>query len=363
MIPIYSPYLSKEDKKNVKECLTSNWISSQGKFIKKFESEFAKLHNVKYAIATSSCTTALHLSLVALDIGYDDEVICTDLTFIAPVNMINLTGAKPVLIDIDKKTLAMSSDELEKRITKKTKAIIVVHPFGHAAQMDKIIQISKKYNLHVIEDVAEAVGGKFNGKLTGTFGDLSCYSFFANKVITTGEGGMILTKKKSLYNKIKVLRDHGMSLKKRYFHIYAGYNYRMTNMQAAIGYGQIKRFSKIINLRNQQIQRYQSLLPDTNNYYWRAFEKNVKSVHWLATLILTKASNRNKLIKYLSKNGVEARPMIYPVHMALPYKNLRNNHYKSISKDISLRSIHLPSSLNLKLKEQKYIVQLIKEWF
>ena len=121
MIPIYSPYLSKEDKKNVKECLTSNWISSQGKFIKKFESEFAKLHNVKYAIATSSCTTALHLSLVALDIGYDDEVICTDLTFIAPVNMINLTGAKPVLIDIDKKTLAMSSDELEKRITKKQK--------------------------------------------------------------------------------------------------------------------------------------------------------------------------------------------------------------------------------------------------
>ena len=214
MINIFEPYLDKKHIKGLlKKCVDSNWISSQGKFINKLEKILAKNHNLKHCILTSSCTTALHLSLSALGIKKGDEVLCPALTFIAPANMIALTNAKIKLVDIDPLTYTIDPKLIEKKITKNTKAIIVVHQFGHAANMDEIMKIAKKYNLKVIEDNAEGFCGYYKNKKLGTIGDMSTLSFYANKVITTGEGGAILTNNTKLAEKCKLLRDHGLQKK------------------------------------------------------------------------------------------------------------------------------------------------------
>ena len=196
MIPIFVPYLNKKAKKYVSQCIDTNWVSSQGTYIRKFEKALAKYHGVKYCIATSSCTSALHLAIKSLNLGKSDEVICPDLTFIAPANMIVLSEAKLKLVDINPETLAIDHKQIEKKITKKTKAIMVVHQFGHSADMDPIMKIAKKYNLRVIEDNAESIGGKYKGKKLGTIGDVATLSFYANKIITSGEGGALLTNSK-----------------------------------------------------------------------------------------------------------------------------------------------------------------------
>ena len=186
MIPISEPYLSKKAKKYLNNCYNTNWISSQGKYITDFEKKLANYHGVKYCVLTSSCTSALHLSLKSINVGVGDEVICPDLTFIAPANMIKLSGARLRLVDIDPLTLTIDVKKIEKEINKKTKAIMVVHQFGHSADMDPIMRLAKKYNLKIIEDNAESIGGKYKGKKLGTIGDVSTLSFYANKIITTG---------------------------------------------------------------------------------------------------------------------------------------------------------------------------------
>ena len=264
MIPIYVPWLNKRAKKYVTKCIQTNWISSQGEYIKKFEAALAKYHGVKYSIVTSSCTSALHLSLKSLNIKKGDEVICPDLTFIAPANMIVLSGAKLKLIDVDPHTLNIDHKQIEKNINKRTKAIIVVHQFGHAAHMEEVLSISEKYNLKIIEDNAESIGARYKGKLLGTFGDLATLSFYANKIMTTGEGGAVITNSKVIAERCYMLRDHGMTKTsdpiKRYTHLDLGYNYRMTNMQAAVGFSQLESINKILKIRNKQIREYKKHL-------------------------------------------------------------------------------------------------------
>ena len=218
-IPFFTPEISSDEIKSLNKTVKNGWISSQGKIIERFEKEFAKFHKIRYALTTSNCTTSLHLSLLSLNIKKDDEVICPNLTFIAPANMIKYTGAKLVLVDVEKDNFCISLKDLKKKITNKTKAIMIVHPFGYPVNINKVKKIVQNRNIKIIEDVAESIGAKVNNKLCGTMGDVSCFSFFANKIITTGEGGMILTNKKKVYEKAKILRDHGMSNKKRYFSI------------------------------------------------------------------------------------------------------------------------------------------------
>ena len=253
MIPIFVPSLNDKAKKYVKKCLDDNWISSQGEYIKKFEKALAKYHKVKYSIVTSSCTSALHLSLKSLNIKKGDEVICPDLTFIAPANMIALSGAKLKLVDVDPETLNIDYKQLEKNISRQTKAILVVHQFGHSADMDPIIKIAKKYKLKIIEDNAESIGGRYKGRKLGTIGDLATLSFYANKIMTTGEGGAVITNSKVIADRCYMLRDHGMTKTsdpiKRYTHLDLGYNYRMTNMQAAVGFCQLETFNITLKSR------------------------------------------------------------------------------------------------------------------
>ena len=362
MIPIYSPSFNKEEKENLMECIDTGWISSQGDFIGKFENNFSNWNRMKYGVATSNCTTALHLTMVAMGIGKNDEVICPDLSFIAPANMIHWTGAIPVLVDIDATNWGIDPKKLEEKITNKTKAIIVVHVFGHSADMDPIMQIAKKHNLYVIEDVAEAPGATYKDKIVGTMGDAACYSFFANKIITTGEGGMVITNSQSLDKRMRIYRDHGMSRDKRYVHVVAGFNYRMTNMQAAVGVGQLKYLDQVLLKRNNQEKIYKKLFTGTKKVTWRPKEDWCKTVHWMSTITLKSEELRDPLLKYMHKKEVDCRQMVYPIHMSDPFKNSNDSNNFPVSRSISLRSLHLPSSLDLKEDEQVKIADLVSNW-
>ena len=367
MIPIFVPHLNKKAKKYVSKCIDINWISSQGAYIRKFEKALAKYHKVKYCVATSSCTSALHLAIKSLNIGKSDEVICPDLTFLAPANMIVLSGAKLKLVDINPETLAIDHKQIEKKITKKTKAILVVHQFGHSADMDPIMKIAKKYNLRVIEDNAESIGGKYKGKKLGTIGDMATFSFYANKIITSGEGGAVLTNSKQIAEKCYVLRDHGLSRSsdriKRYIHLDLGYNYRMTNMQAAVGFSQLEIINQILKKRNTQKQLYEKHLSTISEIKVRSFKHWCSPVHWMMTITVNKKNLRNKLIYFLFKEGVDARPMINPVHQAYHFrKYFKNKDFKN-SINISKNSLHLPSSTDLSLKQIKFICNKVKLFF
>ena len=362
MIPIFKPVISDKGKKNVLKCLKTSWISSQGKFVKKFEDALKKFHKIRYCVATSSCTTALHLAILSLGLKKNDEIICPALSFISPANMVLLSNLKLVLVDINPITLTIDENKIEEKITKRTKAIIVVHQFGHSANMGKILKIKNKYNLKLIEDNAESIGGKYKKKLNGTLGDISTLSFFANKIITTGEGGAILTNNKKIYLKCLEMRDHGMSKKKRYFHTMLGFNYRMTNLQAAIGLSQVHEIKKILSKRKIQINYYNKFLSKNKNYTIRKFEKWCKPVHWLTTITLKEKGKRDSLLKYLKKKGIEARQMVNPINEALHIKKFIKKKFKH-SYQISKNSIHLPSSLDLSTKKIDYIIKNLNSYF
>tara|TARA_B100000780_G_scaffold251631_1_gene198362 strand:- start:2391 stop:3509 length:1119 start_codon:yes stop_codon:yes gene_type:complete len=363
-IKFYEPEITYGDKKELFSNVNNGWISSQAPIVSKFEFKFAKWHKMKFALATSNCTTALHLSLLSLNLNSTDEVICTNLTFIAPANMIALTGAKLILVDVDKDDFAMSIEDLKKKINKKTKVIMVVHPFGFPAKIDKIKNIAKRNNIKIIEDVAESIGAKVNNRLCGTFGDISCYSFFANKIMTTGEGGMILTNNKKLYLKMKLLRDHGMSQDKKYFHKFLAFNYRMTSMQAALGFSQLKRLNLILKKKNLIEKNYIRFLPKINmkDIYIRKEIKKNEIVSWFVTITLKKRQYRDQFIEYMKNKKVECRPMVFPVSHANHFKNFYDSSNFPNATSISLRSVHLPSSATLKLNQIKYICNHIKNW-
>ncbi len=363
MIPIFEPYFTSNEKKYLNDCIETTWISSQGEYISKFEKTLTDYQGMDYAVVTSNGTTALHLSLKALGIGPGDEVICPDLTFIAPANMVVLSGAKLVLVDIHPETLTIDPDLIERKITYNTKAIIVVHQFGHAAHMDEILALSEKYELKIIEDNAESIGARYKGKLLGTFGDVSTYSFFGNKIITTGEGGAVLTSKKATAIKCRELRDHGMSHKKKYHHVCLGYNYRMTNMQAAIGLAQIEKLDHILSLRKKQMDTYYNELSKTNGISLRNFSDWCDPVHWLMTITLEDQYDRDDFLAYMLTKGIDCRQMINPVHRAMHFSDLYGEDSFPISTKISNQSVHLPSSTNLKDEQIKHITDKVYNYF
>lgn len=362
MIPICEPSLTALERKYLLEAIDSGWISSQGDFITLFENKFADWHNSAHAVACSNGTTALHLALAVLEIGPGDEVLCPDLTFIAPANMIRLTGAKPVLVDIEPGSWGICPTAMSRKISSRTRAVIVVHPFGHSADMDPIMELARVHSLKIIEDVAEAPGARYKSQMLGTFGDLSCYSFYANKIITTGEGGMVMTQDPNLDKALRIRRDHGMSRERRYVHEVVGFNYRMTNMQAAIGVAQIERLEAIFALRAKQAATYSKLLGRCEKVAWRPSLPWCDPVHWLATISLRRQELRDPLIEHLKKQGIDCRQMIYPVHTAAPYANANDPSDFQFSRDVSLRSLHLPSSTDLPEVNLQRICDALLTW-
>lgn len=298
---------------------------------------------------------------MALGIGSGDEVVCPNLTFIAPANMIALAGAKPVLVDVEQDTWNLDPKLLSRAITEKTKAIIVVHAFGHAARMDEILAVAKEHQIPVIEDNAESPGATYKGKLLGSLGDISCFSFFANKILTTGEGGMVLVDDEKLYYRLKELRDHGMSHRRKYVHVSLGFNYRMTNMQAALGIAQLERLDQILERRWSQEQQYKECLSASDQVDFRPQQSWGKSVHWLMTIRFKKDGIRDEMLDYMKHKKIDCRQMVYPVHYAKHFRTSYDQQQFPNSERISLNSMHLPSSTNLSNGSIKEIAKAVLE--
>ena len=362
LIPLYSPQIELSEKKNVIRCLNEKWISSRGRFIKLFENEFSKFTKIKYSTTVVNGTAALHLCLLALNIKNNDEVIVPTFTYIASVNCIKYVNAKPIFVDSDNDTMQISVEEIEKKISKKTKAIIVPHLYGYSCNLSKLIKLKKKYNIFLIEDCAEALGSFYKKKHLGNYGDISAFSFFGSKTISTGEGGMVCTNNKTLIKKVIKYKGQGLksnSKKKYYWHDVIGYNYRMTNICAAIEVSQIKKVSKILKKKIQIYNFYKKNL-DYKNITFPREVKGLKNSYWLVVILFKSKKINEKIKKILNKNNIETRPTFYPIHTMSMYKS--KNKFKNAQK-LSDLGLCLPSYPDLKKIHLKKICKTINFFF
>ena len=354
--PVAIPNLNGNEFKYLTDAFLSTWISSSGEYINRFEENFSKYCDTKYGVAVSNGTVALHLALITLGIKEGDEVIVPDLTFAATINTVLHANATPVIVDVEEDSWCIDPKEIEKAITSKTKAIIPVHIYGQSCDMNAIMKIAKKYNLKVIEDCAEAHGAMYDGEKVGSFGDIGCFSFFGNKVITTGEGGMCTTNNLELNEKMRVLRDHGMSKTKRYWHDVVGYNYRMTNLQAAIGLAQLERIEDIHKNRRKYENNYKDTL-DTKKFTFQNDLKNRRRITWLVSILADENIDKDEYMNKLKENGIDARPFFYPLSDMDIYKSYCNVD-TPITKMLSKRGFNLPTYESLKsLDEIKDILK------
>jgi len=348
-IPVSQPVLIGKEKDYVIDCLKSNWISSIGKYILLFEKKFAEFIGVKHAISCSNGTAALHLALLALGIKKNDEVICPTFTFVATANAIKYVGAKPVFIDCEKNTWNLDVRLLEKLITPKTKAIIPVHLYGHPCDMSPIMKIAKKHKIFNIEDSAEAIGSKYKGRMCGSFGDIATFSFYGNKTITTGEGGMVVTNDDRIAERLRILKGQGMNPQKRYWFSVLGYNYRMTNIQAAIGLAQLENVDKFILKRQTIAKMYDYYLEKVEGIKLPQVIGNVSHSFWMYSILIEKefGRSRDEVIEFLQKSGIETRPFFYPMHVMPVYKNAAKIFNLKTSEEISSKGINLPTFFDL----------------
>jgi perosamine synthetase len=357
-IVVTEPSIGEEELKLVTEAVRSGWVSSKGKFIEEFENNFANYIGAKYGIAVSNGTVALHLALTALGLGLGDEVIVPTLTFASVANAVIYTGANPVLVDSHPDYWCINLEEIERKITRRTKAIIPVHLYGHPCDMGLLMKISRSYDLNIIEDCAEAHGAEYKGKKVGSFGDISCFSFYGNKVITTGEGGMCLTNNHELAEKMRTLRDHGMKPEKRYWHEVIGFNYRMTNLQAALGVAQLRKIEDFIKRKREIARLYSSLLRSVKGVTLHPEMPWAKNIYWLYSILVNRNAYRfskNELMEKLAENGIETRSFFYPLHTMPPYKKYAKNCKFPVSEKLFLTGINLPSSVKITEKEIRQI--------
>lgn len=360
-IPVSEPNLCGNEKKYVVDCVESNWVSSTGSYVKKFERKISEFIGTKYASTCSNGTTSLHLILLAMDIKGKDEVILPTLTFVSSANSILYNNAKPVFIDSEIDTWNMDINLIEKNITKKTKAIMVVHLYGHPVDLDPVIELCEKHDLYLIEDSAEAIGSKYKGKKIGSIGDASSFSFYGNKTITTGEGGMIASNNKELIDKIDILKNQGKSPKDRYWHEVLGYNYRLTNLQAALGLAQMENIDKFIKRKREIADRYTKNLqiPELNVSIEKDYAYNT---YWMYSIVLNEKTKikRQNLVKRLEELGIETRDFFYPMHKLPIYSSYSKEKYP-IAEFLSKKGINLPSSTKLTNEEIDYICDKIIE--
>ena len=360
-IPISKPSITQVEIDYVHDAVKSTWISSLGKYIDQFEEEFASFCGTKYAVTVSNGTVAIHLALKAYNIGKTDEVIVPDLSFIATANAVLHAGATPVFVDVDPYNLCMDPSLIEKLITPNTKAIMPVHLYGHPADMGTINKIATKHNLIVIEDAAEAHGACIRNKKVGRWGDCATFSFYGNKNLTTGEGGMITTDDEALYIKCKYLRDHAMSKEKRYWHTELGYNYRMTNMQAALGCAQLHRVDELMNQKQEIFKVYKDSLDGFNGIELNRKNSWASHAYWLvcAEFEGLSADQRDQLMIELKTRGIDSRPYFYPMS-DMPYIEAGHVH-TPVTHHKSKIGINLPTYFDLSENEIRRVCVGLKE--
>lgn len=357
------PSISLNEIINTNKAVRYGWNEKWSNYIKEFESAFAKFIGIKYAIATSSCTGALQIALLALNIGKDDEVIVPDLTWVSTATSVRDVGARPVFADIELDTWNIDPESIESLITKKTKAIIVVHLYGHPARIDKIIKISKKYNIKIIEDAAPAVGAEWKGKKCGKFGSFSAFSFQGAKLLVTGEGGMLVTNDKKLYQKAYKIWDQGRSSKKQFWIEGKGVKFKISNVQSAIGLAQIHRIEEQISMKRRIFRWYNENLKDLDDIILNKEIKYAKSIYWMTSLrvLNNKKISRDGLMKQLKKRNIDSR-RVFPAISQYPIWHKKFSPKKN-AKLISDNSLNLPSGVTLTKKQVDYICQSIKDIF
>lgn len=355
--PVANPLIGGNERKYVDECIDTHWISSSGKYIQAFETSFSDKFGPGVCVAVCNGTIAIDLALEAVGVSPGDEVIVPNFTFAGSVSPIYRLHAIPVLVPPNHNNWNVDVDEIESRITKKTKAIIAVHLYGIPCDIKRIMEIAKKHHIAVIEDAAEALGAKVDGQFVGTFGDVGCFSFFGNKVLTTGEGGMCICKNAELANRIKLYRDHGMTRDERYWHKVIGYNGRMTNMQAAVGLGQLESIEGLIHKRMEIRKAYSEVFDQTDFFQDIKIPDHTEVVNWLQSPVLKIESNfdRNKLGEALLEKGVETRPFFYPIAQMPAFSRFGlNDEYSDM---FSSHGFNLPTYTQLTLEEVTWIAE------
>ncbi|MBV9782980.1 MAG: DegT/DnrJ/EryC1/StrS aminotransferase family protein [Acidisphaera sp.] len=338
-IPVYRPDLSGREREYVLDCIESSWISSVGRYISRFEEAFCRAANFKHAASVPNGTIALHLALHALGIGPGDEVIVPTFTYIASVNSIAMTGATPVFVDCRPDDWLVHPEDIEAKITPRTRVLMPVHLYGAVCDMSAIRRLADRHGLRVVEDCAEALGSRRDGAHAGTFGDIATFSFYGNKTVTTGEGGMVASNDPALDDRVRLLKCQGQSPVKRYWHEELGFNYRMTNICAAIGLAQIERLPEILRAKHQLGLLYRRLLAGLPVEFQRP-AAGVESSEWLVTVLLPHNTDRERVMKTMGSFGVETRPVFYCAHEMPMYR--RSERFPH-AEDVSARGISLPS--------------------
>ena len=361
-IPVNTPKLYSLEKKYVLKALKTNWISSEGNFVKKFEKNFSKFNRRKYGITVSNGTAALEIAVKSLNLKRNSEVLIPAFSIISTANAVIKNNLKPILVDCDLDTWNINTQEILKKITSKTKAIIITHIYGLPVDMNNILKIAKKNNIKIIEDAAEVIGLKYHNKICGSFGDISTFSFYANKHITTGEGGMICTNDKYLYEKCKSLRN--LSFSKSYYdrfnHDDIGWNYRMSNLQAALGCGQLKNITWIIKRKREIGNLYFNKLKNCKNITLQLNKTSyAKNIYWVFGILLKKNSKikRNKIMKQLLSFKIQTRPFFLSMNQQKIFKKLKffpKNKFKN-SDYLSKNGFYLPSGIGIANEEINFV--------
>ena len=368
MIPVCKPWMPGNEKKYVMDTLDTNWVSSAGKYITDFEEQFSKFCETKHGVSCTSGFAALHLALLALDIKKGDEVIVPTFTMSAPVNAVILAGATPVLVDADPKTFCIDANKIEEKITGKTKAIIPVHIYGQPCDMDKIQELAQKYNLYVIEDAAEAHGAMYKGKKIGSLSHIACFSFYANKILTTGEGGMAITNNEKLAERMAYFRNYCFEIP-RFLHREIGFNYRLTNIQAAMGLAQTENANMLVEARKKVGEKYDALLQGTKGITIPARREGVKNVYWMYSIVLTDEIqvSRKEIVQKLKERGVDTRNFFISMHKQPAFIEKKTDNIPDcsgqfpVSDKIEERGFYLPSSSDITDQEIEQVCRTLKE--
>ena len=377
VIPLSEPAIIGNEWKYIKECLDTGWVSSVGSYVNRFEKMVAEYVGCKYGIAVVNGTSALHLSLLVCDVKSGDEVIAPALTFVATANVVKYCGADPVFIDCDQETLCLDVKKLKrflemecirkndgytynKASDRRVKAVMAVHNFGHPVEMDNLIEICQQYNIDIIEDATESLGSEHKGQKTGSFGKLACFSFNGNKIITSGGGGMVVTNDGCLAEKVKHLSTQAKTDSIEYDHDEIGYNYRLTNIQAAMGVAQMEGLDKFVEIKRKNALRYQNLLSNINSIEFLWEKPWVKSNFWLYTIKVS-TFHKKSLIDYLLSKNIQVRPMWKPIHILPMYKDCQTFRVES-ALNIYDTALNLPCSIGIKMEEIEFTVEKIKSY-
>ncbi len=361
IIPVCQPTLEGNEKKYVIQCMDTNWISSRGRFVDEFEEKFARYCGVRYGITTNSGTTALHLALATMGIREGDEVIIPSFTMISTANAIAYLDADPVVVDVETRTWNIDPDRIEEKITARTRAIIPIHTYGHPADMDRLREIADKHNLAIVEDAAEAHGAEYKGQRVGSFGEMASFSFYANKIITTGEGGMIVTDNPERAELLQTMRNYGFTRERHFWHKVMGFSYRMTNLQAAIGLGQFERIDRLLEARRSNARLYNRLLAEVPGITTPPESEEVKSVYWMYGVLVEEefGISKDRLRQVLADHGIETRSFFIPIHLQPIYSYLLSDEYP-VSEELGRKGFYLPSASSLKAHQIEFICDVIR---